>query len=444
MSATVQARLLASKELSAAELVNLYLRRIADHDEQIAAFTCVAPKRARWAAQRWDRERRRNRQPQSPLSGVPTGIKDLAIVRGMPTGLGTRSIPTFISPVDGFVAKRLRASGMIIAGKLSTSEFGAMPVTEPDTHPPTRNPFNLEHTAGGSSGGSGAAVAAGLLPIAQGSDGAGSIRIPSALGHLLGMKVTRNRIACVSPPDRELRLAEVGGLARTVEDLAAFLDLLLKEPGLQDCYDHALPRGLRVGLSTESPLCETEASYQEAARRVATILEDQGASLNEAPWFDIASEDFLTLWKRLMANAPWLMESKLQPVTAWLRNEGKTIGTDDALRTRKRLQQGILSWFGETDIWVSPTVAIKPPKIGAWQAPTAEQSFLNILGLGVYTAGFNVSGQPAISIPMGLDDQGLPIGVQLAARPGAEALLLQAAYHIEQVVDGFCRPLPEL
>jgi amidase len=438
MSAADQARLLQSGEVSALELTNLYLKRIAQSNDALSAFTYVAHRRAKRSAKLWDRSHKKGDAPKSPLSGIPTGVKDLAFVRAMPTRFGSRAVPP-ISPVsDGLVTKRIRAGGMVIAGKLTTSEFGAMPVTEPDTQPPTRNAFNTEHTSGGSSGGSATAVAAGLLPIAQGSDGAGSIRIPSALQHLVGLKPSRGLISHVTPVDRGLRLSSVGGLGKTVEDVAAFLDVLSDWP--QDFVGRChrdLPKGLRVKLSTESPLCATSPEYQAATEKVATILEDYGCSVSPAPWPEVNLEEFLVLWKRLMANAPMVMESRLQPITAWLRQEGKQISRDESVTMRIRLEQYILDSFEGADLWVSPTVAMKAPRIGAWNDPDPETGFRNILGLGVYTAGYNVSGQPAISVPMGLCEDGLPIGVQIAGHIGRDAQVLQAARVIEQAVGGF-------
>ena len=442
-SAVQQAQWLAEGELSAAELTEFYLRRIEEYNERIQAFCYVAPQRARRAAKQWDAARRRGRQPDSPLSGVPTGIKDLALVRGMLSRFGSRALPPIWSLKDGVVSKRVRDAGMIILGKLATSEFGAMPVTEPDTHLPTRNPHNLEHTAGGSSGGTGAAVAGGLIPIGQGSDGAGSIRIPSAVGHLVGLKTTRGLVSHITPPDRQLRLSIVGPLARTVEDLAAFLDCITDEPcDFLSSHREELPTDLRVGLSTESPLCDTEPEYQEAAEMVARQLEGVGAKVERRAWPEVDKEEFLTLWRKLMANAPWLMESRLQPVTAWLRQAGKAIPAEQALATRKRLESQILDWFGGVDLWISPTIAIKPPKIGAWHDPSPQAAFENILGMGVYTAAFNVSGQPAISIPTGFDKDGLPIGVQIAAGVGRDGLLLRVARHLEYALGGFRADVP--
>ena len=184
-SALEQADAIRAGRISSTELVGLYLERIERHNHQLNAFVSVQAQRALWAAQRADKARTQKGWNGGPLfHGVPTGVKDLVPMAFTPTKLGSRAYKYFVSPFDAPVVKRMRTGGLIPLGKLATSEFGVLPVTEPDVHPPTRNPWDLSRTPGGSSGGSGAAVAAGLVPIAQGSDGGGSVRIPAAFCHL--------------------------------------------------------------------------------------------------------------------------------------------------------------------------------------------------------------------------------------------------------------------
>ncbi len=442
-SATEQATLLADGELSAVELTELYLSRSLKLNEEICAFTYIAKRSARAAAKKWDNDKRRGKQAPGPLSGVPTGIKDLHFVRGMPTRFGTRALPPIIGAADSAVTKRVRSAGMIVCGKLTTSEFGCMPVTETDTHQPTRNAYNRNYTAGGSSGGSGAAVSAAMLPIAQGSDGAGSIRIPAAVNHLVGLKPTRGLISPTSPVDTQMRLSSLGGLARTVEDLAAFLDALTDWPnGFFQSHREALPTGLKIGLVTENHISPVAPEYKQAAEKVAKILEASGATIVPTSQVDIDVEEFLVLWKRLFANAPMLMEKRLQPITLWLREAGKKIPKAEATAARIQHARTILNWFDGMHLCVTPTIAIKTPKIGAWRDPDPETSFRSIIGMGAFTAPFNVSGQPAISVPMGFCEDGLPIGVQIAGRMGDDALVLQAAHTVEQAVGGFRTKIP--
>src|SRR4051812_39426616 len=178
-SALQQAAWIQSGNISSEELTRFYLDRIERYQPELNAFTDIFRRRALLAARLKDavHARRRRRDPLAPFEGVPIGIKDLNIVRGAPTRFGSSAVPHLVFPFDDYNVAQLRRGGFVIVGKLTTSELGAMPVTEPDIHAPTRNPWDLGRSAGGSSGGSGAAVAGGLLPIAHGSDGAGSIRI---------------------------------------------------------------------------------------------------------------------------------------------------------------------------------------------------------------------------------------------------------------------------
>lgn len=442
-TACEQAKLLAQGEISSLELTDLYLSRSIALNESLNAFTYLAKRSARAAARKWDKQHLQGKHTKTPLSGIPTGIKDLHFVRGMPTRFGTRALPPIVGAADSEVTKRVRAAGMIVCGKLSTSEFGCMPVTETDTHKPTRNAYNQDYTAGGSSGGSGAAVSAGMLPIAQGSDGAGSIRIPAAVNHLVGLKPSRGLISPTSPVDAQLRLSSLGGLARSVEDLSAFLDSLTDWPNdFYKSHRAPLPRGLKVGLVTESEVSPVATEYKRAAEKVAKILEDCGAKIVPTDHISISLEEFLVLWKRLFANAPMLMEKRLQPVTHWLREAGKKIPIEDATAARIRHQRTILDWFDGMHLCVSPTLAIKTPRIGAWRDPDPETSFRSIIGMGAFTAPFNVSGQPAVSVPLGFCEEGLPIGVQIAGRPGDDAMVLQAARVVEEAVGGFRTKLP--
>src|SRR5262245_6600856 len=213
------------RALSSEELTRLYLERIERHDPRLNSFVSVFRRRALADARDKDHEVRAG-GPLPAFHGVPIGIKDLYVVRFSWTRMGSLGTIPIFSPLDDRSTASLRRGGFVILGKLATAEVGAMPVTEPDTHPPTRNPWNPWHTSGGSSGGSGAAVAARLLPVAHGSDGAGSIRIPSAFCHLYGLKPSRGRLPnAFGRPDRDV-LYTCGPLTRSVEDAAAMLDVM--------------------------------------------------------------------------------------------------------------------------------------------------------------------------------------------------------------------------
>jgi amidase len=374
-------------------------------------------------------------------------------VRGTLTRAGSRAYRYFLSPVDDRSAKQVRLGGFVILGKLATSELGAMPVTETDIHPPARNPWDLSRTPGGSSGGSGAAVAGGLIPLAHGSDGAGSIRIPSSFCHLYGLKPSRGRVADVlGRPDRDA-LPTCGPLARNVEDAAAFLDVLAgitvgkphwapppDRPFLELCRSE--PRALRVRVTLESPLAKTTPDVAAAVGRVTAALESLGHRVEEGSPPQATLEEFLPLWQRLIGAVPVLTTSVLQPVTRWLHEAGKTLRDEDVTQRQRELVARLLGWFGDADLWVTPTVAVPPPKIGLWKGLAPGDAFAEAATLGAFTALYNVTGQPAASLPAGVSAEGLPIGVQIAGRVNEDATVLAVSRQLERAMPWSGRHAP--
>ncbi|HVU04102.1 MAG TPA: amidase [Polyangiaceae bacterium] len=443
LSALDQARLLRARTVSSEELTRACLDRIARHDGRFGSFVQVMPRRALASARRKDRVLAKTAATElPPLFGVPIGVKDLNMVRGTFTRAGSRAYRYFLSPVDDTSARKIREAGFVILGKLATSELGAMPVTETDLHPPARNPWDVGRTPGGSSGGSGAAVAAGLLPLAHGSDGAGSIRIPSSFCHLFGIKPSRGRVEDVlGRPDRDA-LPTCGPLARTVEDAAALLDVLAgitvgkphwapppPKPFLE--LSRVPPRPLRIRFTTLSPLATTTPEVKDAVTRVLRVLEGMGHAVEEGPPPEATLDEFLPLWQRLIGNVLVVSESVLQPVTRWLHEAGKKLSDAEVTAQQHRLAARILAWFGDADVWVTPTVAGPPPEIGAWKGLPPREAFEQAAHLGAFTALYNVSGQPASSVPAGVSRDGHPIGVQLAGRVNEDALVLALSRELE-------------
>jgi amidase len=339
------------------------------------------------------------------------------------------------SPLDDRTVARLRGAGFVILGKLATSELGAMPVTEPDTHAATRNPWNLDLTPGGSSGGSAAAVASGMLPIAQGSDGAGSIRIPSALCGLVGLKPTRGRVAEHIGKPQPRGLAVNGPIARTVDDAAAVLDLLDSgppppRPFLEMARD--TPRRLRIRVGTRSSLCTIHPEVAAVVDRTARRLADLGHEIIEAPELTGELDEFLPLWQHAIGNAPVLRPGLLQPVTRWLYDAGKKLAPGTMEKAHDALVARISAWFGDADVMLTPTVAVVPPTIGEWKSRDPRGAFEGATGLGAFTAPFNITGQPAISIPAGKGSWGTPIGIQLGGKLFDEATLLALANQLQE------------
>lgn len=459
VGAVEQARMLRRGELRSSELVELYLRRIAAHNPAISAFVTVFEGRARRAAKAADRalERagRRSAGELPPLLGVPIGVKDLNFVRGARTRMGSRGVLPLWSPVDDVTVAQLRRAGLVVMGKLATSELGALPVTEPDTHPPTRNPWDLQLSAGGSSGGSGAAVAAGLLPWAQGSDGAGSVRIPSAFCGLVGIKASRGRIANAFGRDDRTLLYACGPLARSVADATALLDVMA---GLSVGRPHWLapppcPYGqmserpgprLRIRMACDSPLGSAHPEWAEATRAVGRALAGLGHRVEEVAMAEGSIEDFLPIYQRMLAEVPLVRVDRLQPATRWLVEAGRRGSPALARAAYEALRERVLAWVGDAELVLTPTVIGPPPRVGAWGGDDGAAIFFAAAVYGAFTAPFNVTGQPAIALPVGLSREGLPISAQLVAPVGREDRLLSVAREVEALFPGRPRvPAPK-
>jgi amidase len=440
--ATVLGAQIARGEVSSLEVTDAFLARITAHNEPLQAFVHVAARQARRAARAFDAQRRRGAPPASPLAGVPIGIKDLSPVRFMPLKAGSRALGPFVSPVDGANVRRLRRAGVVILGKLATAEFGAMPYTEPDVHGPTRNPWDLTTTAGGSSGGTGAALAAGLVPVGHGSDGGGSIRIPSALCGVFGFKPGRGALHHVTP--EPLGLSTEGPLAWCVDDAVALLQVLAVDDRFARPVE--LPRGLRVGVltaSSEPARAPVDAGIAVATERVAALFAGAHHVVARGA-LPLGVDDFLPLWQHTIAAAPIprLLEKRLQPITQWLRAAGKQLVAADAHTLLARLTATLDGWWGDLDLLVLPTVSCRPPAVGSWRDPDPARGFARAVPLGVFTAPWNASGQPAISVPVVVDGDPHPVGVQVVARRGADALLVAVARFLETALGGFAHRPP--
>ncbi|MDC0674639.1 amidase [Nannocystis radixulma] len=450
-SALEQARLLRRREIRSQELVALYLERIAAFNPALSAFVSVFDGRARRAARAaddaLDRAARRGALASvPPLLGVPIGVKDLNFVRGSRTRMGSRGVWPLVSPVDDATVAKLRGAGLVVLGKLATSELGALPVTEPDTHPPTRNPWDPSRTAGGSSGGSGAAVAAGLLPWAQGSDGAGSIRIPSAFCGLVGIKPSRGRVANAFGRDDRRLLYTCGPLARSVADATALLDVMA---GLTVGKPHWLspppcPYGqmtepsprLRIKLAVDSPIAAAEPQWAEAARAVGKALAEVGHRVEEAEMARGSVDDFLPIYQHLLADVPMVRTHRLQPATRWLVEAGRRNSPALARAAFEALRERVLAWVGDAELVLTPAVVGPPPPIGAWRGPDGEAVFRAYAVYGAFTAPFNITGQPAIALPVARSHEGLPIAVQLVGPLGREDRVLAVAREVEALFPG--------
>jgi len=443
LPALVLAKLVREGAISSEELVRHHLARIEVKNPSLSAFVTVFDDAVK-VARRKDRERLRHRDSLPPFHGVPIGIKDLNAVRFTRTRFGSRGMPAIVLPCDDANVGPLRRAGFVILGKLATSELGAMPVIETDIHPPTRNPWSPTHTAGGSSGGSGAAVAAGMLPIAQGSDGAGSIRIPSSFCGLYGLKPSRGRIVNqFRLPDRRI-LYTSGPMARTVSDAAALLDVMAgidtgrthwaPPPARPFAVRHATPKPLRIKVVESTGMVPTDPDILLTLRHTARILERMGHVVEEAQLPESGLDEFLPIWQRLIGGIPLMRWSRAQPVTAWLHEGAKGLKRREVDALEDRLVDRYAPEFGTADLWLTPTVAVGPPPIGAWAGLPPHDAFAEAAKLAAFTAVVNLVGLPAASIPAGLSPHGLPIGVQLIGGMFRESDVLSVSWDLEEAM----------
>jgi amidase len=439
------ARRIRTGELSSEDALEACLERIDEVDGRLTAFVEVLRDRARAEARAADRATRKRGAKLPVFHGVPLAVKDLNLAKGSFSRMGSRAFERLFSPFDDPVVARLRAAGFVIVGKTATSELGSLPVTEPDIHPPTRNPWDLDVTPGGSSGGAGAAVAAGMVPIAQGGDAAGSIRIPSSFCQLFGLKPSRGRVENPFTADDENIIWTCGPMTRTVADAAAMLDVLA---GVTVGSPHRAPPPprpftelaeqppgpLRIAVALRSNHVETSPEIAAAVDRVASLLSRLGHQVEERR-LDLPEgiiDEFLPVWQATAASAPVYDWSLTQPVTRWLGEQGLNVKPHEVDRIVLRLAGVVLAQFGDVDAWLTPTVAVEPPAIGAWKHLAPPDVFAQATKLGVFTAPFNISGQPAASVPAGRSRRGHPMGVQIAGRPLADGLVLALAREIER------------
>ncbi len=412
-SALDQSTLLRDGAVSVEELTRAYLDRIARRDRSLNAFVQQIPRRAVATARALDRERLRDRNARrSPLWGLPTAMKDLHMARGTFTRLGSRAFRYLWTPMDDLSTAAVRRAGMVLTGKLSTSELAILPFVDTDTHPPTRNPWDLSRYSGGSSGGSSAAIAAGMLPIAVASDGAGSIRIPAAFCGLVGHKPTRGLLPNPFAPFEKLELSVVGPHARSVDDAAALMDVLIGREEFLPAVRRP-PGRLRVRYTTHNAVIATAPEVNDAVLKVVRLLAAQGHDVEEADCFVGTVEEFMPMFRYLARGMFVPSEAGLQGTTKLLRDPAGAVDFAFAMARREMFRARIDAWFGDADLWVTPTVAVAPPRVGTWTQDAPQTLLDEAAPLGAYTAVFNASGHPATTIPVWPQPGGLPVGVQL-------------------------------
>ncbi len=440
-SARYQAELIRSRQISPLELMQLYLDRIAQIDPQIGAFFVVAADRSLSVAKA-QTEQLQKLADLPPLFGLPTAIKDLNPVAGLPCSYGVAALKEQLATADDGIATLVRQAGFNILGKTATAELGSFPYTEPAGFPPTRNPWNLAYTPGGSSGGAAAAVAAGLLPLAVGSDGGGSLRGPAHCCGLVAIKPTRGRISDAPVGDRVSGIAINGPIARNVEDAAILLDALAQRlPGDLYCLPQPAtsfwaatqqaPGSLRIAVCKSfPPFTNLDPSYGAAIDRVAEILSNLGHQLNTIT-LEVGAliDPFTTVWQTAVA-ASGIPLPALCEFNQWLSNRSGSAGEYlNALYQMQSIARQIVAQWQDFDVLLTPVYLHPTIKIGEWANLAPEEIMAKIADWISPCPIFNATGQPVVVLPV--DTTSLPLGVQLVGKLGAEALLISLAAQLE-------------
>jgi len=462
LDATAQAELVRSGEIKPGELVAHAVERAGRLNPQINAIIHEFYSEAVETA---------DQAPDGPFTGVPFLFKDLgAVLAGQPLHMGTRFLKEldFRAPVDTYLGARFRDAGLVTIGKTNTPELGILPTTEPLAYGATKNPWNLGHSPGGSSGGSAAAVAAGIVPVAHANDGGGSIRIPASCCGLVGLKPSRARTS--QGPlvgDTMSGLVEELVVARSVRDVAGVLDAVHGlAPGdpytapapLRPYRDELIaePGPLRIGL-TSTPYIDLEADpeVQVAVGAAAKMLTDLGHEVDEqTPEAPAASsglpdpaQTFMARWyvgqtltfqQLEMVTGRSIGPDDVEPLTWEMAQRGKAVTGAEylgAVTLHQAIGRMLGDWFATGhDLMLTPTLAETPPVLGEFPTtgPDPFEAMRRAESMGAFTALINATGNPAISLPLQMSEAGLPVGIQLIAPYGREDLLIRVAAQLEQ------------
>jgi amidase len=449
LSVAELARRTASGEVTAVEVTEACLQRIADRDPGLNAFSVVLADEARAEAALRDGELAAGRDP-GPLQGVPVAIKEEIAVAGCVTTFGGRGNST-PAVEDSVLVARLRAAGAVIIGKTRMPEFGTWPYTESLDGGITRNPWNPNHTPGGSSGGTAVAVAAGMVPVGLGGDSGGSIRIPSACCGLFGLKAERGRISTAPLEHLWWALGTAGPLSRSVLDSAIVYDVIrgnvptdmFTAPEPPTSFTEAAraePGSLRIGWSTNSPsaLARPDDSHVRAVHDMALVLTDLGHDVREIePHYPDITTAFVPQFfagNRAEADAVEhfdRLEKRTREVYrlgSWARPGAVRAAMKAGERASAKVDRRV---FGDVDVLLTPTLAHRPRRTGVLDRGRALRQSWNAQPMIAYTAIWNVTGHPAASVPAGVGQDGLPLAVQLVAPHHRETRLLSLSAQIE-------------
>jgi len=454
MSGSELGRMIASRKVKPSEVMDAVLTRIEDVNPKINAFCTLARDSAMAEARAADKKVTRARS-LGPLFGVPVSIKDLIFTKGLRTTFGSKMHENFIPDQDEVVVERLKAAGAILVGKTTTCEFGYKSVTQSPLWGVTRNPWNLEMTPAGSSGGAAAAVSSGLGPMAVGTDGGGSVRAPASFCGIFGLKPSRGRIPIypVLPGWEALDrcLAHVGPLTRTVADAALMMEVIA---GRDDRDPMTLPegrmafrrglkkgvRGLKIAWTLDLGHVVVDERVKQAVTPAVRVFAELGAKVEEArPDVPHMHDAFQLIFAGGCAGAigdrleAW--RDRLDQGLVRLTQIGLNASAADYVRATNRshiLWEKMQAFFEKYDLLLTPTLSVPPFPVGVdWPREVAGQK-VHPLNYLAFTYPFNLTGQPAGSVPCGWTEDGLPVGLQIVGRRFEDATVLRAAAAFEE------------
>ena len=458
MSAARLGGLIKDGEVSPVEVVDAHLSRIRDTEPTLNSFITLLPDEAKAAARQAERDIRAGRY-RGALHGIPVGLKDLFNTGGVRTTSGSRIYDTYVPAQDCTVAARFRQAGAILLGKLNMHQFAYGPTGENPDYGHMHNPWDPDRVSGGSSGGSGSAAAAGQCTITTGSDTGGSIRIPAALCGIVGLKPTYGRVSRHGLTPLAWSMDHPGPMVRTVEDAAITMNIIAgHDPHDVASVDVPVPdytaaltgdiKGLRVGVPRQYMDAPLDPEVRQSVTAALSHLETLGAEVVEVefPEFNDAAAISTTM---LMAEATACFRDLLasdgsrlyEPVRLRLE-AGLFISAADYLRAQQAravFDRAARRLLDDVDLLAGPTEPVTAPPLLQQQVLAGEQEMGTVAALTQYTRPYNINGFPAISVPCGFSNEGLPIGLQLAGRPFDEETVLRAAHAYEQSTDWHTR-----
>ena len=446
-------RLIATKQVSPVELTRLYLDRIDRLDPQLNAYLTVTPDEALVMARAAEDAVVRG-DALGPLHGLPTAVKDSDNTKGVRTTQGSLVFKDYVPDEDSIVVERMKKAGAVILGKTNLPENGDLGTTENLLGDHCRNPWNIERTTGGSSGGSGAAVAAGLCSLATGGDGGGSIRIPASFCGVYGIKPSLGRVPLYSgagAPVTANHFTQPGPMSRTVKDSALLLqvmaghDLRMPSSLRQEPSDYLKAtemdvNGLRIGWSPDYGYAAVDSEVVEVCLEAAHAFEDLGCSLEECDLkLESPFDPFWTLYTTISyARSGRMLEDHADEMTSYgrevLENGSRVTGAEyaQALGEVDVIKAQFADLFESYDLLLSPTMAVPAFPVGEHPTEIAGKKVHRFWGFLPYTFPINMVGYPAASIPCGFSNEGLPIGLHIVGRPGDEGTVLAASAAFER------------